>query len=322
MKASRNSISVVAMLTLAALSIWYMVGVGLHVGGVGQVKSAKMVVKDANGVLAGSRVLMRGVEIGYVSELRNVAGGVQLIWHYASDWDIPVDSRFRVDNLSALGEGYVSVLPQTDSGPFLGDGATIEQRDVGEPTSFKELSSRLTTMLREVDPDEVRRIFAALDTGLPDGVQVIGDLNRAGQLLAQQFTAQSDSLYTLLQTMQPLLMRSGTIPDLLRRTTPQLPGFGTAFTDLLASVRDAVILPNTMYDGVMKGASPFIGGLQTFLDKTSKDLNVLGVNLLPAATAGSVAMRQLRLGPVMDTLLDATNPKGAITIRVPVVPGR
>lgn len=322
MKSSRNVVSIVAMLTLAALSVWYMVGIGLHVGGVGKTKSAKMVVADANGIIEGSRVLLRGIEIGHVAGLRNVDGGVELDWDYDASWDIPVGSKFRVDNLSALGEGYIAVLPQTESGPFLKDGATVSRGDVGEPTSFKELSSRLTTMLREVEPDEVKRIFAALDTGLPDGVQVIGDLNRAGQLLAQQFTAQSDNLYTLLKTMQPLLMRSGPIPDLMRRTTPQLPAFGTGFEELLASVRDATILPNTLYEGVMDGASPFIGELQTFLDKTAKDLNILGVNLLPAATAGSVAMRQVRLGPVMDTLLDATNPKGAITIRMPVVPAR
>jgi virulence factor Mce-like protein len=278
-----------------------------------------LTVPDTNGILVGSRVLLRGVPIGKVTAIEPTAGAVELAVRYTASDPIPVNSWFRVDNLSALGESYISVLPDTAAGPYLSDGAQIAADRVAVPTTFKELSARLAHLLRQVDPDQVQQIFHTLDIGLPEDVQVVGDLNRAGTLLAAEFTEQTDTLVTLLSTLQPLLMRTGEVPASLAATSPQLPGFGTGFQELLNSVRDAMHR-GPLLDGIRDGASPLFGELQKFLDITAADLEIIGVNLLPAAQSGGAALRTVDLGGLLGRVLAATDPAGAVTVHIPTAP--
>ncbi|MCF3939656.1 MlaD family protein [Gordonia tangerina] len=312
---TKTRVSVLAMLVLAALSVAYIMNVGLHVRTPSE-RSASLVVPDTNGIMTGSRVLLRGIEIGHVVGIDQTATGVKLTLNYDQSQQIPVDSRFRVDNLSALGEAYVAVLPETAAGPYLAENATIDTDRVSVPTTFKELSEQLTVLLQQTDSDAVRRIFDTVDEGLPDGVDVLGTLNRAGGLLSGELTQQSDSFITLLSTMQPLLMRSAPIPALMRETSPRMLGFGTGFEELLASVRDATVT-GPLLAGIRDGGSPLFTELQKFLDENSAHLNVIGVNLLPAAQAGAASLRTVDVGAVLDRALAATTPRGALTVRVP-----
>ncbi|MFC8528903.1 MlaD family protein [Nocardia sp. NPDC057227] len=313
---TRTRVSVVAMVALTALSLLYIQRAGLEVDRFRDMRTASMPVPDTNGILVGSRVLLRGVPIGTVTGIAPEPDGVRITLRYHGSDPIPVGSWFRVDNLSALGESYVSVLPDTAAGPFLADGARVDADRVRVPTTFKELSARLAHLLQQVDPDQVRQIFRTLDVGLPDGVQVVGDLNRAGTLLAAEFTRQTDNLVTLLSTLQPLLMRTGEVPASLAATSPQLPGFGAGFQELLNSVRDAMHR-GPLLEGIRDGASPLFGDLQKFLDITAADLGVIGVNLLPAAQSGGAALRTVDLGSLLGRVLEATDPAGAVTVRIP-----
>lgn len=317
---SRTKLSVVGMVIIAVASFFYMDRAGLHTGINEDVRSARLEVPDTNGLVVGSRVLLRGIAIGYVTGLTPSAERIRVEWNYDEHYSIPTDSSFRVDNLSALGESYLAVLPASASGPFLENNATVEPTQVVVPTTFKELSERLTRLLEQVHPDQVQDIFHTLDTALPDDVDVLGNLSRAGELLAATFTQQSDNFTTLLTTLQPLLMDSATIPAGLRGATPNLAAFGDGFNGVLSGMHFAVV-KGPLRDGIEYGVSPFLGELQTFLDKTAVDLNVLGVDLLPGVTAGATAMRTINVGSLVDNMLAATTADGAVTVHVPG-PGR
>ncbi|NMO03747.1 MCE family protein [Gordonia sp. TBRC 11910] len=313
---TKTRVSVLAMVVLAALSITYILNVGLHVRTPNS-RTASMVVPDTNGILVGSRVLLRGIEIGHVTGIDQTVDGAEISWDYNGDTAIPQDSIFRVDNLSALGEAYVAVMPETSSGPFLADNARIDAKRVLVPTTFKELSQRLTVMLRQVDPTKVRRIMSNVNDGLPDGTEVLGNLNRAGTLLSNELTTQSDAFVTLLSALQPLIMKTGNVPAQLSAVTPLIPRFGKEFNVTLQSVVDVTLFSEHLERGIRDGAGPLFVQLQDFLDANSKDLNTIGVNLLPAARAGAAALRTVDIGRVLDTFLAATKTKGALTVAVP-----
>ncbi|MFZ2511272.1 MAG: MlaD family protein [Gordonia sp. (in: high G+C Gram-positive bacteria)] len=314
---TKTRLSVLAMLVIAALSVTYMFQNGLTVGALTKTKSASFVVPESNGLLTGSRVLVNGVESGHVTAVRPVTGGVRVEWNYGDDRRIPADSDFRVDNLSALGEAYVAVRSLGLGAPYLADGAQIESDRVSVPTPFNVLSERLTILLRQVDPDQVGSIFETLHGSLPQDLSVVDDLNTAGRLLAAEFEQQADSLTTLLSTLQPLLARTGDVPASLAATTPELQAFGEGFRDMLDSIRDAVNLGGPLLVGVTDGASPFLAELQSFLDNTAEDLNVIGENVLPAARAGAAALSAVDLGRFLTQALAATSKPGAITVEIP-----
>ncbi|EON31332.1 ABC-type transport system involved in resistance to organic solvents, periplasmic component [Gordonia terrae C-6] len=312
---TKTRVSVVAMLAIAGLSIAYILSVGLHVNSP-SARHATITVPDTNGILVGSRVLLRGIEVGHVTEISQSSRGAEITWNYDETENIPVESNFRVDNLSALGEAYVAVMPTTSGGPYLADNAYIEGENVSNAATFKDLSEQVTEVLGQTDPDKVQRVFAELDMGLPDGIEVIEDLNKVGRLLTAEFTARADELTTLLATMQPLLMRSEAIPGLMRATTPHLAGFGIGFAELESGVKDAIDWSGPMYTGITQGATPLVAALQKFLDDSGADLKIIGDNLLPATRSGAAALRTVDVGRVLDNVINATD-SGAVEIRIP-----
>lgn len=317
---SPTKVSILGMVVIAIASFLYMDRAGLHTSISEDVRSAKLEIPDTNSLVAGSRVLLRGVAIGHVTDVSSTADRINVSWNYDTKYSIPVDSSFRIDNLSALGEPYLAVLPTSTTGPFLANNATVDPTKVVVPTTFKELSERLTRLLEQVEPDQVQNIFSVMDTALPDDVGVLGNLTRAGELLAATFTQQSDSFTTLLSTLQPLLMKSETIPAGLRGATPHLAPFGKGFDEVLSAVRFAVE-KGPLRDGIIRSVSPFIGELQTFLDKSAADLKIIGVDLLPGVTAGASALRTVNVGNLLDNLLASTTTDGAVTVHART-PGR
>lgn len=314
---TRTRISVLAMIALAALSVTYMVRLGLPLTPTTQTRAATMTVTDTSGLLVGSRVLLRGVEVGFVTSIAPNKSGISIDWTYDDSYQIPVDSKIRVDNLSALGEPFVSVLPDTTNGPYLDNHAVIDPDKITIPTPFTELSARLTELLKQIDPNQIQRIAATLNAGLPNDVNVINDLNRAGVLLAKQFTEQSDNMLTLMRAIQPLVMNTAGVPASLAATTPQMHAFGLGFQDLLNSIPDAMTLGGPLLEGTRDGASPFLRELQKFLDANSTDLEKLGVNLLPAAQSASASMRTIDIARLLGNILSDDNPEGALTVHVP-----
>ncbi|GAA4484437.1 MlaD family protein [Rhodococcus olei] len=313
---SRQSIlSVVGMVAIGALSFTYMFQSGLRTGIAEDVNTATVEIPDTNGLVVGARVLLRGVEIGEITGITASADSVHVAWKYDRGHPIPVDSAFRVDNLSALGEPVLGVWPKTARGPYLDDAAVIAPDRVVVPTTFEELSQRLTDLLSQVKPQAVREIFRTLDVALPDDPRVYTDISEAGKLMAATLTQRSDSLTTVLRTLQPMLQGSGSIPPGMHEAAPHLAPFGSGFQDLLAGIRFAADR-GPLNAGIANGASPFIGELQKFLDETAPDLNTIGVNLLPAVSEAANSVRSVNIGRLLQNVMASTKSGDALTIHV------
>lgn len=311
----KTLLSVVGMAVIAAVSFTYMLHAGLRTGIGEDVNTASVQVQDTNGLVVGARVLLRGIEIGEITAITASADSVDVTWKYDQGQPIPVDSAFRVDNLSALGEPVLVVLPNAADGPYLEDGAVVAPGRVVVPTTFEELSERLTNLLTQVNPDQVQEIFRTLDVALPDDPRVYGNINRTGDLLAATVTQNADSLTTVLRTLQPLLQTSQPIPQGMREALPHLAAFGSGFQDLLRGIRFAADR-GPLNAGIADGASPLIGELQVFLDATAPDLETIGVNLLPAVSSAANSIRSVDIGRLMDTVLTSTESGDALTVHL------
>lgn len=311
-----TTISVIAMIAIAAGSFYYMDRLGLNIGAGRHVSKAEVEVPDTSGLMVGSRVLLRGVEIGHITDVSTGIDKAKIGWNYDRSYKIPEDSLFRIDNLSALGEPFLSIAPQTAEGPYLPDGGAIPSSQVTVPTTFKELSEKLTKLLEQVAPGEVQGIFNTLDVALPDDHQVLGDLNRAGRLLASTITEQSSGLRVLLQTLQPILLDSRTIPGDLRDTSPNAEQLATSFNDMISTVKFAMQHLVPLKAGIAEGASPFLTEVQSFLDKSAGDLQNLGVDLMPSVQAGAAALRTVDIEGLLDNALAAAGTGEAITVHV------
>jgi virulence factor Mce-like protein len=317
---TRNRLSVTAMAAIAVASLIYLDRLGMHVADLGHNRTATMSVPDTDGLVAGANVMLRGIAIGQVTLVTPAADHVEITWEYSDKYRIPIDTRYRLDDLSALGETFLSVLPATESGPYLADNAVIPDRDVTVPTTIKELSERLTRLLEQVDPKRVDEIFRTMDIALPDDAEVVGDLSHAGTLLADTVIHQSDGLTKLLNAMQPLLLHSQTLGPDMAGAAPEFGYLGTRLSRMIDGLYTSVNFAtgNTPWwmPGLADGVTPVLKDLQTFLDKAAHDLNILGVDLLPSIQSGTAAMRTVNVDLLLDNALASTGHGDSITVHL------
>ncbi|WP_206032250.1 MlaD family protein [Rhodococcus sp. A14] len=312
---TKTRISVVGMLAMAVASFAYLGNLGLNVSPLQKVNEASLTVTDTNGLVVGSRVLLRGVQIGHVTALNASANGVELKWNYDRSYEIPIESTFRVDNMSALGEGYMAIQSSSSGGPFLENRSVVDSSRVSQPTSLQDFSKRLTLMLEQVDPDRVREIFASVDVALPQDASVLNNLNRVGELLANEIITRRGDLNKLLQIIQPLLQQSAPVPYALNGATPNIVEFGQGFANVINRYFDAVGLAS-LPDSIPYGVEPFLAESQAFLDKNAMDLHVIGGDLLPSMTAAAASLRTLPVSDLLTNALAAADAGDALTLHL------
>ncbi|MFX0578485.1 MlaD family protein [Nocardia nepalensis] len=304
------------MLAIAVSSVLYMNVLGLGLGSRTPMRHASVVVPDSDGLTVGSKVLLRGIAIGDIEALNPSATGVEVRWKYQDSYRIPDRSRLRIDNLSALGETYLAVLPATEHGPYLADHAVIPPEQITVPTTVQELSARLTRLLDQVHPDQLRTITDELHQAFPKDGVVLVDLSRAWSLISETTTSRADDLTAFLTNFQALLADSSWLPTALSDMTGDMRKTGVGMGSWVNASADALdIAP--LPGGLITGTGPFIAQLQNFLDKAAPDLKVLALTVTPAVQAAAAAIRTVDIGTLLDNAI-ANSVDGAIAIHVSV----
>lgn len=309
----RTALSFIAMLVISAGALAYMIAVGLPIN-FHHERNASMVVDDTNGLVVGSRVLLRGTEIGAVTAITPDAEGVHVDWKYNGELQIPVDSNFRVDNLSALGETYIAVLPDGTFAPYLVDYAQIDSSRVHVPSTINDLSKQFTRLLNQLDTERIQSLLGELEVGLPSGSETIDTIERASALTAAMLDDTSGSLSSVLTNAQTMLSDSSFIPPGLAGTAEHIGPFGVGFNKTMSAAVYLTVL-SPLPDSLVFGTGPLLANLQAFLDRSGADIEILAVDALPGAQAGAQALRTVNIGALLDQALAAAA-DGAITLQV------
>lgn len=157
----------IQLLVFLVLSFFGVVYVGFtYVGirSIGPVQFApgpytiRMELTGSGGIYSGAPVTYRGVQVGKVGTLRLAPvenpNGVEVDLEIDHGTKIPVDTLAQVANLSAVGEQYVDLSPQTDDGPyFRTDGRTkgVDPATYTIPTSRTSIPIEDATLLQNLD---------------------------------------------------------------------------------------------------------------------------------------------------------------------------
>ncbi|MGW0037009.1 MlaD family protein [Gordonia sp. NPDC003376] len=322
----KTVVSIAAMLALVVVSLVYMNSLGLRVAEGRDTRTAAMTVPHTNGLVVGSKVLLRGVTIGRVTAVEPSVSGVRIAWDYRDRYQIPVDSEFRVDNLSALGETYLGIIPRTDHGPRLSDGVVLTASSVTVPTTVDELANRVTRFLEQINSKRVAAIVDEVNTGLVADQQILSRIAEASALLETTVLTTRGSLTELLTQVQPLLGRGADVADDLAASGDPVERFGVGLAKFLseggkraatsADGQDGFIVATNAPFSLDDQAKPLLENIQRFLDAASPDLRVLGDAALPAVAAGAAGLRAVDLSVLTRTALATVGDGNGLVIGV------
>ncbi|MEU5506054.1 MlaD family protein [Streptomyces fungicidicus] len=167
----------VAVLALSYLGIRYA-DLGRYVG-VADYYTVDVRLPRTGGLFTHSDVTYRGVSVGRVGPIGLTADGVVAELRIKKSAPrIPADTRAVVAGLSAVGEQYIDLRPESDGGPYLADGTIVEQADTEVPAPVTDVLSSVDDLVGSVPLDDLRTVvdeFGKAFEGHGDDLQVLID---------------------------------------------------------------------------------------------------------------------------------------------------
>jgi len=303
---------------ITAFAIGYIGALGVRIGAPSDRTNLSMQVPDVNGLVVGSNVLLRGVPVGKVSGITSSIQSATVDFYVDNRFRIPVDSDVRLDNLSALGESYIGLVPKTQAGPFLRDGQRIAAKSIKQPPSVSELAISVVRFLNQLDPGALKRIVNEADIALPKPNSVLPNLVHASTLLRNTAAGMDGRGRVLLENFQTLLRNADWLGPTLAEIGTHLPSVGKSFQDIFVGIKGSLIAsgsPETMANFRL-----YLTRIQKFLDERGPDLKVLFEALLPHFQGISGALMNFDTGQILSNMLATVPEDGAITLHV-TIPG-
>jgi virulence factor Mce-like protein len=311
--------SFVAFGLIVAYAVYYIASLGVRIGPPDDRVNVSMQVPDINGLVPDSNVLLRGVPVGKVTGIDTSMQSATIQFYIDKQYPIPVDSDVRLENLSALGESYIGLIPRTSEGPMFHDGQQVATENVTQPASISELATSVVRVLNQMDPGRLKRLVDETDRALPPEDAVLPNLTRASTLLRNTVTSMQGRGSEMLANFQTLLQNAGFVGPLLAEITPTLLEFGPAVRALW--VGPYLLVTESGAPESIHNFGRLVARLQNFLDTRAADIKVVAQAFMPNIQGIAAALMNFDTGQFLSNMLDAVPEDGTITLHV-TTPGR
>lgn len=309
----RDVISFLAFGAIVVFVLGYFATLGLRVTPPEDRTTLSMDVPDINGLVTGSNVLLRGVPVGKVTGTATSLQSATVDFYVAGNQKIPVDTEVRLENLSALGESYIGLMPRSEGGPVLQSGQRFSTEEVVQPASVSELATSVTRLLSQMEPGALKSVIGETDAALPDPNTVLPSLSRTSVLLNNTVEEMNGRGRLLLGNFEALLKNAEWVSPILISLTPQLREFSKGYQDFMKHVP---ILDNRGEPHNVSNLNKMMARIQALLDDRGGDLKVLGEAFQPKLNMIAATLMNLDTGQFLENMLRTVPSDGAITLRV------
>ncbi|SRX83144.1 MCE family protein [Mycolicibacterium parafortuitum] len=272
------SIVGVAVMLFAYMQVPTLLGIGRL--------AVTLELPESGGLYRFSNVTYRGVQVGKVTEVRLTEHGAEATLSLDTSPDIPVDLRAEVRSVSAVGEQYVDLLPQTDEGPFLENGSRIPASRTVVPQQvgpmLDQLSAMVDSLPKDRIPDLLDETFKAFNGAGPD----FGSLLDSATTLATDANGVSDQMRTLIDDSRPLLDSQAETTDAIRTWARSLNGISAQ-----------VVQNDPQIRALLERGPGFAQEVSSLLQEVKPTLPILLANLT------TVGQTLLTYNPALEQLL-------------------
>lgn len=227
------------------------------------------------GLLPGSDVKVRGVNIGEVDRIELVDGRARLTLRIDGGERLPVDSRATIRPKTLFGEKFVDIDPgpAEEAGPFLGDGDEIAETLGG--FELEAVLAELHPILEAVDPAELTTVLGELaDAGRGLGERInrsIVNSEQLGTLFADNADLTTEVLTDLADLSEQLAASAEDLVGVAEAGNVALPTVVGGEAEIIDLLQQAGRLSNDVAD--LLEANP--GFVEAVFEDGSRTLQVL-----------------------------------------------
>ncbi|MEH3132315.1 MAG: MlaD family protein [Mycolicibacterium neoaurum] len=309
----KDVLSYIVFALIIGIVLLYFGSLGLRIGPPSNRTNVTMDVPDVNGLVPDSNVLLRGVPVGKVTGTRTSLDAASIDFYVDGQYEIPVDTEVQLQNLSALGESYIQLVPRSEGGPTLKDNQRISTESVVQPPSISELATSVVRVLDQMDPQALARIIGETDSALPDPVAVLPNLSRASNVFNNMLNGLNGEGRALLSNFGTLIQNSEWVNPDLTTFTPIAAKAGINFQDFYKHL-PLLLSPNQPEDIAL--LNNLVARIQALLDVNGGDLKVLGEAFQPKLNTIAATLMNFDTGQILDHFLEQVPADGVITLRV------
>jgi len=169
-------------------------------------------VDQAPNLFANGRVMIRGVEVGRISDVEPRPDGVRLSLEIREGIRIPSNATLAVVPITIISDRYVQLFPSYSGGPAMADGDHIPLADTRVPAELDDVLTQLQGLLSALEPrpGKERGPLAKLIEGLDEAVggrstALRGTLANSASVLETLATSESD-ITRLIQNLDTLFL--------------------------------------------------------------------------------------------------------------------
>jgi phospholipid/cholesterol/gamma-HCH transport system substrate-binding protein len=274
----------VAFVILAALGVFYASAnyLGLVDKALGRGYHVTAELIGTGGLYEGSLVTYRGVQIGTVESMEPQGKGVAIRLDIEDEAQIPEDSPMFVHNGSAVGEQYLDFEPESDEGPYLGEGDVIEGRGDTLPVDEGDLLVDMDQFIRSVDKDNLRTVISELGAMFYETGRPLQDLIDGGSTLIDAASENKQETISLLEGGQTVL-----------RTQQANAGNIRAFADGMAQLTGTLRTSDQDIRTILEGGPGTISEVQKLLEGLEPTFPILLSNLVTINEVTAVRLPNL-----------------------------
>ncbi|GAB3130175.1 hypothetical protein GCM10027289_14150 [Tsukamurella serpentis] len=312
---SRSTIaSTLGLIALVVIPMLLLGQQGVRWLGPSGERTAFIALTDANGLMEGSRVLDRGVEVGTVRSLSTDAQRVEIEIGYSPNTTITSDAKVRVQNLSGLGETYLTI--EKGDGEPLRDGARLAGIVDTADSTVGALSSSLSRLMKQLDPSVVQRLLKQADEALPRDEQTPVTIDSGAVLAATSILRQLPDIGDLLGSFNSITPRASDVGALLLSLDRPLRTFGWGYGEMAPAT--VLYIKEANYPDVIKdGVLELFKVIQKFEDDSAPSVQYLSELVLPSVRAIAAPLSTIDAGQLLDTALTAVRSRnGGVTMRL------
>ncbi|GAB2514565.1 MCE family protein [Nocardia heshunensis] len=165
----RIAIANIGLIVVLILGAGYIGGAVLRFNPIPHTYRVTVELTSSGGLLPGNDVTFRGSRIGKISDVHVAGDGVAAVAEIDDSAHIPVGGTVAVARLSAAGEQYLDFRPDSDTGPYLLDGALVERARTSIPVQIQSVFANLGDLIGGMNPDRLNVIIDELDKALAGG---------------------------------------------------------------------------------------------------------------------------------------------------------
>lgn len=206
----------VAVMLFAYMQVPTLLGVGRL--------TVKLELPETGGLYRFSNVTYNGVQMGTVTDVQMTDTGAEATLSLSRSPKVPADLKAEVRSVSAVGEQYVDLRPNTSSGPYLEDGSVIKREQSTVPQPVGPMLDRVSSLVDSIPKDKLSALLDESFTAFNGaGYDFQSLLDSAGRI-SSDANGVSDQLRTLIDDSGPLLDSQVQTTDAIRTWARSLAG--------------------------------------------------------------------------------------------------